>query len=423
MQIALQSPAKKALFVGACLLLAAAYLFLTTTQFLAAYFSEKLDLASLQRAAGLQPANADYQYRLGRYYLLAQQEPAASVKFFTSAVALNPHRAPYWFDLSKTYLLLGNSSLQKNALQHAMLADPTTPDVAWEAANFYWVRGETDQALKEFCVVLENDPYLPPAALERCWRIKPDVDALLHDVVPRNPAVYSAFLEFLISRKESSAATKVWEQMARLQQPVEKRHVFDYVRYLLDQRDVEQSRLVWQQASGLSGLSQYQPSPENLVVNGDFSLPVLNGGFDWLYEQKSPDVMLALDAAEPHFGPRSLSITFDSRGIEDAGIRQLIPVEPNTRYDFSAYFKAEDIQGAGGPRFVIQDRFTGTPYYASDELKDADFWKQVGGTFNTGPDTKLLLLRVQRDPAGAALRGKLWIDGVRLVQKPLEASE
>jgi len=423
MQIALQSPARKAVFLGACLLLAAAYLGLIIMQFLAAYFSEKLDLASLQQAARLQPANADYQYRLGRYFLLAQQEPAASAKFYRSAVALNPHKAAYWFDLSKAYLLLGNSALQKNALEHAILADPATPDVAWQAANLYWIQGETDQALKEFRVVLENDPYLPPAALEQCWRIRPDADALLRNVVPRNSVVYSTFLEFLISKKETSAAAKVWEQMARLQQPVEKRYVFDYVRHLIFQRDVEQSRLVWRQASGLSGLSEYQPSPENLVVNGDFTLPVLNGGFDWLYEQKSPDVTLALDAAEPHFGQRSLSIAFDSRGIEDAGIRQLIPVEPNARYEFSAYFKAEDIEGAGGPRFVIQDRFTDTPYYASDELKDAAFWKQVGGTFNTGPDTKLLLLRVQRDPAGSAIRGQLWIDGIRLVQKPLEGSQ
>ena len=51
-----------------------------------------------------------------------------------------------------------------------------------------------------------------------------------------------------------------------------------------------------------------------------------------------------------------------------------------------------------------------TTYFASDELKNADFWKQVSGSFTTGPDTKLLLLRMQRDPPGMPIRGKLWID-------------
>jgi hypothetical protein len=192
-------------------------------------------------------------------------------------------------------------------------------------------------------------------------------------------------------------------------------HVFDYVRYLIERRDVGPAHQAWQQAAGLCDLSGYQPSSENLVVNGDFSLPVLNGGFDWLYE-KSSDVSLALDPAETHSGQHSLSIIFDSRGIEDAGIRQLIPVDPDTKYEFSAYFKSEGLEGAGGPRFLLQDRFTGANYFASEELKDAGFWRQVGGTFDTGPNTKLIVLRIQRVPAGNAIRGKLWIGGVRLAQ-------
>ena len=175
------------------------------------------------------------------------------------------------------------------------------------------------------------------------------------------------------------------------------------------QHEVDQARLVWQQAATLCGLSAYQPSPENLVVNGDFSLNVLNGGFDWQYHQ-SKEVSLALDPTQSHGGHRSLLITFDARKIDDAGIGQLVPVQPSTGYDFSAYFKADDIQGAGGPRFALQDLYTATTYFTSDELKNADFWKEVSGSFTTGPDTRLLLLRIQRDPPGMPIRGKLWID-------------
>jgi hypothetical protein len=132
-----------------------------------------------------------------------------------------------------------------------------------------------------------------------------------------------------------------------------------------------------------------------------------------MYE-KTSDVSLSLDSTESHAGHRSLSIIFDSRGIEDAGIRQLIPVEPNTKYEFSAYFKTQALEGAGGPRFVIEDQFSGMSYFASDELKDADVWKQVDGTFSTGVDTSLLVLRVQRVPVGNAIRGKLWIADIRL---------
>jgi len=417
-KIALHGPARKIIFLGTCLMFAKVYFGLVTLEFFADYFSKKLDLASLQMAARLEPGNADYQYRLGHYFLQTQHEPETAVRFFKSATALNPHNAGYWLELSRIYRRLANSDQQKDALQHAIAADPSTPDVAWDAANFYWALGETDRALQEFRVVLENDPYRPAAALDRCWRVKPDVDFLLRDVVPRNAEAYSSFLDFLVSRNEPAAAARVWTEMVQLQQTVEPRHVFDYVRYLIDQRDVWQAHQAWRQAASLCDLSGYQPSSENLVVNGDFSLPVLNGGFDWLYEKLS-DVSLALDPTESHSGHRSLSIIFDSRGIEDAGIRQLIPVEPNTKYEFSAYFKSEGLEGAGGPRFLLEDRFTGANYFASEELKGASFWKQVGGAFDSGPDTKLVVLRIQRVPAGNAIRGKLWIGDVRLAHAHL----
>ncbi len=418
LKIGLQSPGRKIIFFGACLSLASVYVGLAARAVLADYFSGKLDLASLQIAARLEPGNAEYQYRIGRYFLQMQREPEAAAQFFRSATALNPHNSSYWLELSRTYRRLADSDQQKDALQHATMADPSNPDVAWEAANFYWALGETEKALQEFRVVLENDPYLPPATLDRCWRIKPDVETLLRDVVPHNADVYSSFLEFLTSINEPAAAARVWSQMVQLNHPVETRYVFGYVRYLIDLREISQAREAWRQAAGLCNLSGYQSSRENLVVNGDFSLPVLNGGFDWLYE-KSPEVSLTLDTTELYSGHRSLSIVFDSHGIEDAGIRQFIPVEPDTTYEFSAYFKAQGLQGAGGPRFLLEDRFTGEIYFASEEFKDADFWKQVGGTFSTGPDTKLLMLRVQRVPAGSAIRGKLWIGSVHLAERPI----
>ncbi len=401
--------------LAVAVLLTATYCLFVGLEFLAAYLSGRPQLSSLQRAVHWQPGNADYRYRVGRYLFLVERTPEAAVEAYRAAVTLNPHQARYWFDLAAAYQLLGDNMEQTSALEHAQAADPATPELAWEAANVYLVERETEKALREFRVVLQNDASLSPAALRLCWRTRPDIDSLLRDVVPPKSDVYSDFLDFLISRKETAAAAKVWARMAQLHQPVEKRRVFDYLRYLVEQREVDQARLVWQQAANLCGLSAYQPSPENLVVNGDFSLNVLNGGFDWLYQQ-SPEDSLALDPTQSHSAHRSLLITLNSRGLEDLGIRQLIPVQPDTSYDFSAYFKAADMQGAGGPRFAIQDLYSATAYFLSDELKDADFWKEVNGSFITGPDAKLLVLHIQRVPAGSPIRGKLWIDGVRLAK-------
>ena len=55
------------------------------------------------------------------------------------------------------------------------------------------------------------------------------------------------------------------------------------------------------------------------MVNGDFSLDILNGGFDWTYTNRT-GVKPLLDPSDFRQGRRSLSLTFEGPGISDAGI-------------------------------------------------------------------------------------------------------
>jgi len=415
MHIALQSTFRKIIFLGSSLILCTAYLSICTRQFLAAHFSEKPDLKSLEKAVALEPINADYQYILGRYHLFLDQDPATAVRLFQSAISLNPYRAIYWLDLATSYQLLRQEPQETEAVEKAIAIDPRTPETAWQAANRFWAMGNIDKAMSQFRIVAQSDPHLLSATMERCWRIRPDANFLLTSVLPPQPDIYSNFLEFLISKNQPEAAAATWTQLAQLHSSVSTRYIFEYIHYLISQKEVDRALGVWKDAANLADLSGYQPSPQNRVVNGDFSLPVLNGGFDWMYET-IPGVALAIDPTEGHSAQQSLSIEFNGTGVQDAGIRQLIPIEPNTDYDFSASFKSENIEGAGGPRLRLEDAFSGISYFESEDLKDADFWKPVNGTFSTTSDAKLLLLRIERVPVNDAIRGRLWLDGVRLAE-------
>jgi Flp pilus assembly protein TadD len=416
MKILLNSAARKRLVMGVAAALCLVYLFLAGRLLVASLFSERPELASLQRAVRLDPWDADYRNHLGRYYALVARDPGAAVEPYRAAVQLDSHSARYWFDLASAYQVLGDVSNQTLALEHAIEADPTTPDVAWEAANFYLVQGEEAKALREFRVVLENEPTLADPAIQFCWRINPDVDALLRNVVPARSEAYLAFLTLLMQKQETAATAKVWAALVATPQTFELRYVFAYLEYLFNHKDVDQARLVWQQAAPRFGLSGYLPSGRNLIVNGDFSLDVLNGGFDWQY-QKQQSVTLTLDPSDFHGGHRSLLIAFDGPAVNDAGIRQFIAVQSNTLYEFSAYYKNGEFEGAGGPHLTIQDAYTQAILYDSDELKEAGFWKSATGEFTTGADTRLLVLHVRRLPEGSPIRGKLWVDDFRLAPK------
>ena len=171
MQISLVTSVRKGIFVATAALLSLAYIGLAGTRLMGSWFGDRVDQSSLQRAVRLDPGNADFRDHLGRYYALVVRDPAAAIAPYQAAVQLNPHSARYWFDLASAYQVLADPVDQTSALEHAIEADPTTPDVAWEAANLYLVQGQTAKALREFRVVLANDPSLINPAINFCWRV------------------------------------------------------------------------------------------------------------------------------------------------------------------------------------------------------------------------------------------------------------
>jgi len=393
--------------------LALLYLALAGKEFAASVFAARPELSKLERAVRLSPGNADYRHRLGRYQALVANNPQAAIASFQSAVKLNPYDAHYWFDLAGQFQVAGDLAGQRAALDRALQAEPTAPDVAWEAANFFLIDGEIDRALREFSVVIANDNSLVDAALRACWRIRPDANALLQNVVPARTDSLLQFLSLLVSRQDTPGAMKTWERLSDLHEKFDTRYLFDYVRYLIAVHRPEAAMSAWEQAAGSLGLSAYLPTDDNLIVNGDFSLDILNGGFDWTYVNRL-GVRPLLDASDFRQGQRSLSLTFEGPGISDAGVQQVIPVRGAASYDFLAYYKSADFEGAGGPEIVLRDAYTGTPLFVSDPLNDADFWKEVHSKITTPASTTLLTLAIERYPAGSPIRGKLWLNDFQL---------
>jgi len=448
MKISFNTRARKWLIVSLALAFAALYLGLVAREFVASLLGSRTQLSSLKAATWLDSGNAAYRNHLGRYYDLVGRDPATALGYYKAAVELNPHSARYWFDLASAYQVLGDVANQTIALERAIQADSMTPDVAWEAANLYLVQGQNGKAMREFRVVMANDPSLASSAIRFCWRINPDVDLLLRDAVPPTASAEIAFLNLLENdvnrlltqatsptegtdvaslvakiKSETADTFKIWNALIEGNEPFEERYAYEYIRFLLTYKEIGEAQLVWHQAVGRFEQLSYLPSPANLVVNPAFSLQVLNNGFDWQYAKQS-EVDLKVDDAVAHGGgTHSLRITFHGAGISEAGIFQFVPVQPNTVYQFSAYYRTDpnsDLEGAGGPHFTVQNMFSPTPtiLYESDELKGAESWKRSDGEFTTGPECRLVKLLIRRLPDGSPIRGKLWVDDFHISRKP-----
>ena len=107
--------------------------------FQASQLSSSLDVVSLERAIALEPRDAAYQDLLCRFLLFDRQEAGAAVPHCKRATELNPFQSAYWLHLALVYYRTGKHE-QQEAILKAISVDPTTPDVAWEAANFFLLR-------------------------------------------------------------------------------------------------------------------------------------------------------------------------------------------------------------------------------------------------------------------------------------------
>jgi tetratricopeptide (TPR) repeat protein len=417
MRIELSSPLQKVAFATACCLLAALYWGLSLRIYFAARLAAVPDVPNLQRAIRMEPANAEYRELLGRNLALSAANLDEAIASYQSAVHLNPYDARSWLDLAGAYQVAGRTSEQAESVERAVEADPNTPHVAWEAANFFLIQGDREKALRYFGVVMANDPQLVDAALQICWRATGDANQIVTQVLPRRPDLYLSFLHLLIAKQEVAAAENVWEHLIALNQEFSPKLAFPYFRLLLAKQEVAAAQTAWQQAAGVTrSLQAYLPSHQNLVVNGGFEENILNGGFDWWY-QSNPHAAVAIDTSEFSGGTRSLSITFDGQSADDAGIFQFIPVKPNTQYEFTAQYRSEELDTASGPRFSIADAYTGTSYVLTDDILGTNPWHPEQAQFHTGPNTKLVLLKIVREPANPLIRGKLWIDELKLMEQ------
>ena len=183
-----------------------------------------------------------------------------------------------------------------------MEADPTTPHVAWEAANFFLVQGDQAKALRYFRVVLANDPEAVDSTLQLCWRATGDANQILDQALPRRADLYLSFLRLLINKQQVVAAERVWNQLIGLQQTFSTKLAFPYFQLLIAKQEVLAAQAAWFQLASIdTSLQAYLPSHYNLIVNGGFEEKLLNGGFDWWYAS-NPHAALAIDTSEFYSG-------------------------------------------------------------------------------------------------------------------------
>src|ERR1022692_667999 len=413
MRLPLPPLVRNVLLVLMCLGTISIYLDRVVRVYLARRSADSSHVEGVARAIRLVPDNAEFPHLLGLHLSASDDGAIANLR---KAVTLNPNSGRYWLDLASIYQVTGNVEKKNEALQSALNAEPGSPEVAAEAAQFFLVAGDIDRALPLFRQALVQNPQAAKAVLLVCWRETRDANLLLAKVIPGSPELQLAFLRMLTEQKETAAANQAWQQLVASHRPFQPQLSFFYFDYLLKEHAVASFDRSWHELAALSpNMKAYMPN-DNLIVNSSFEQPVLNSGLDWRHEP-ADHIAAGIDDHVAHAGTHSLCLSYDGNPSYDAGWKQLVPVQSNTDYEFSAWIKSENVTTSSGPRIAFVDAYSGASLLLTGDVLDTHPWQEIKGTLHVPAETELIAVKIVRAPANPRIRGRVWIDDLRLVKR------
>lgn len=226
-------------------------------------------------------------------------------------------------------------------------------------------------------------------------------------------------MDYFLSRQLLAPALAVWNRQVALGLPVKMPRAIPLVNALIDQNRMNEAHRTWSQALTAANWPRDPDQGGSLVFNGGFDHKIVNGGFGWR-ESPVSDVRITNDSRGAHSGSRSLRIEFEGKtNLNFQNVFQLVPVQPGTRYHFSAYLRTEGLSTDQGIHFRIFDpRHLSEVQILTPNMTETNPWTPVQASVTTGRDTDLLEIALARVPTWKfdnKIRGTVWVDDVALV--------
>ncbi len=337
-----------------------------------------------------------------------------------TATRLSPHRAWYWVELGGSYEWAGREEEARRAYERAVQLFPNSPAINWKLGNYYLRAGRTSEALRAFHKMLLGDAQNRQPAYDLAWRAEIPAGRILEEMIPANTENLLAYLHYLAETRRMDEAAQVWVRLLGSDARLEPQAAFFYLDALIQHQRVDELRAAWAAlGAGRPNRNHSRRPDANRITNGGFEDEILGGGQDWRIGI-AEGVEVSVDNLTFFDGTRSLRIRFEGqRNIEYVHVFQYVPVQPNSRYRFSAYVRTQGITTDSGPRFEIFDAYDPRRFaVATEVLTGTRNWTPQQLEFRSSPETRLLVVRVARAPSHRfdnLISGTVWIDHLSLL--------
>jgi tetratricopeptide (TPR) repeat protein len=381
------------------------------------------NLRVAEMAESMAPADPLTHWRVAQVQQksLPLDQQAQSLVEYERAVSLSPNDYRFWMALGTASEQAGDTAKAERALKQAVALAPAYAYPRWYLGNLFLRTGRYDEAFAELRRASEAEPELQPQQFNLIWEIYGSDPAALNKAVGETAAARANFAEYLLGRQNFEEGLKLWDGLSSDEKRANRQTAGSMVNRLVGAYRYHDAMRVW---NDVTSNEKFRVEVGRIFDGGFEELAAPESVFAWQVKAL-PNLQIGLDQEKSHSGASSLRLLFHVRSnIENINISQIVPVAPNTEYDFEFYVATENLETGSPPLVAILDPTTSGLIVSSQPASNGNSdWTRVALSFKTGDKTEAVTIRIARPSCGTEeapvcpIFGSVWYDDFSLKRR------
>jgi tetratricopeptide (TPR) repeat protein len=385
--------------------------------------AEEGGLETVRRAVSWAPSDPLAHWRLGtieQEQLLPDQLHQV-VQEYEKAVSLSPNDYRFLMALGTALEQLGEVERGEKSLRRATELAPSYAYPRWYLGNLLLRSGRYDEAFAELRRAADADPELRSQLLNSAWAIyNKDLDSFV-EAAGKSASARAGQAEYLVGRQRFEDGILLWHRLKEAEKRANRSNGEAIVGALVTAKRFHQAAEV---ANDLVPAASYRAREGEFVDGGFEDDLITQAGAVFGWQVKSlQQARVGIDPNRGYNSSRSLRIVFQVPSRLDAiSVSQLVPVRPDTQYDFECYVRSQDLQSGSTPWIEIADASEGKGVTGSGQAASGTTdWQRIALSFKTGPKTEAVTVKIIRGSCGedpvCPIFGTVWYDDFNLKRR------
>jgi carbohydrate binding protein with CBM4/9 domain/tetratricopeptide repeat protein len=344
---------------------------------------------------------------------LPSDQISLAVAEYEKAVSLSPNDYRFWMDFGAALEQAGDSDKAEKALRQAVKLAPSYSYPSWHLGNLLLRNGRYPEAFAELHRASEANQELRPQLFNLAWQVNKEDFESLKASIGDSPETRAQFSQYLFSRGRFEEGARLWNTLSETEKRANNSAATLMIGNLISAKRYHQAVEIWNSVAPHAARAK-----AGHIMDGGFEENLAHGPeavFGWQFQSVS-QVKTGINSSSARTGDHSFSILFQVRSRLDAiNVSQLVPVQPNTQYDFEYYLKTDKLVSAATPVVVIADATDETTLASSAAAPNGDNdWQRISLSFRTGAKSEALRLKINptscEDKSVCPIFGTVWYD-------------